>query len=317
MQDKENKNKSPKRTVAMVLIAATCVIAFALVMVAGLTAQGKESSELHTVAQSDIQTINTHTITGFEGLDVQVTVTSNDIKDVMKPEEILPIAQETAKRVFGRDFVEFVMLDCYTDDSIHDGYVWRVYAYYGQNGSVDMLFDAQTGKDISCVDSMKRQITPDDVQKMNLQAGAMWNVYNPITPPNYTANLPSSSNVNESWPDQDNSLLEFYQTLKQETLAYIEANRNDSEVDKACAFATETGLVGDAQIEDAWLLTREETDSPYGYAEFSVYEIKLLSGEWLVIGGRSDAGFFSYNRPEHSQVELYDIEIHRLGGNNP
>lgn len=312
----ENKNKSPKRTAVLVIIAATSVIAFALVMGAGLTALGKVDGTPHAVAQSNVQTLNTQAVAGFDGLDVQVTVTSNEVKDVLKPEEILPIAQETAKRIFGRDFVEFVMLDCFEDESVYDGYVWRVYAYFGQNGAIDMLFDASTGKDISCLDGMERQITPDDVEKMNLQAGADWNAYSPIAPPEYTADRPINSEVIETGTEQNDAELEFYQTLKQETLDYITANKGDMEIEKACTFATDTGLLGDAEIEDAWLLVREETDSPYGYAEFSVYEIKLTDGGWLVIGGRSDTGFFSYNRPQHSQVELYDIEIQRLGGEN-
>lgn len=314
MQKIDSKTKLQKRTVVLGIIAAANVITFALMMGFGLTIHGKESGTLHTIDQSGIQTLGAKDFAGFGGLDVQVTVTSNDVKDVLKPQEILPIAQETAKRVFDRDFVEFVMLDCYADESIYDGYMWRVYAYFGKSSAIDMLFDARTGKDISCIDGIRRQMTLDDVHKMNLKAGAAWNTYSPITPPGYTASVPASSDADETLPEHRNAELEFYKTLKQEALAYISANKNNPEVDRACAFATETGLLGDAKIEDAWLLVREETDSPYGYAEFSVCEIKLSSGKWLVLGSRSEDGFYSYNRPKHSQVELYDIEIQRLGG---
>ena len=231
---------------------------------------------------------------------------------MLAPQEILPIAQEVAQRVFGRQFSEFVMLDCYKDESIPQDYVWRVYAYFGQNGAIDMLFNARTGQDVYCLDGTERRITPQDVRDMNQRAGPAWNAYKPVTPPGYTAKLPAAPAENEPWPGQTQAELELYQTLKKETLAFIAANKSDPEIDKARAFATEKGLLGDATIEDAWLLAREETGSPYGYAEFSTYEIKLSGGEWLVLGGRNDTGFFQYSRSEHSQLELYELEIQRL-----
>lgn len=315
----EKKNRKLKRVLALAGISLLCVGCFALALWLGIQSQMTKTESLHTLSPAEANAITAQPKIEFEGLDVQVTTSSNEVNGVLRPEEILPFAQETAQRVFGRQFTEFVMLDCYEDSAFDAAYVWRVYAYTGKNAVIDMRFDAQTGRDLSCVDGLTRSITPADVQNQNVQNDAGWNAYTPVAPAEYLASPSVFSAPEILFSDSAAQELQrqAYESLRAEVLAYRIAHKNDTQLQEACAFAASAGLLGDALIEEAWLALREETDSPFGYAEFSTFEIRLSSGEWLVLGASDEAGFFFYERPKYTQLELYEREMINGGGNAP
>lgn len=304
-----NKQSSKRRTLMLALIAAGCILCFAAILWAVLTWQSRQSGQAHTMPQSAAPGIDAGPVLDFSELDVQVITDSTDVEGVLTPQEILPLAQQLARRICEGEFSDFVMMEFSRRESTDRraaGYVWYVQADVTPNTRTYMTFDATTGQDLSC----------DSWKKVNSQRSVRWNAYAPITPPEFEFVSPEDASAYEPTSEEVAERIQSFVTTKNQIQAFIDDNRDHPGIARARDFVTEKGLLGEAQIEDAWLRHTGVAVTPPAPPITSVwvYEIKLNNGEWLVVSEHIDAGFCSYYRTDHCRLDELDTAIESLKG---